>query len=348
VFVRKAASLRSWDTVSNWLYGVAQKTALKAKAMNHKQRVKEREARRDSKDEARAEAWQELQALLDAELSRLPDKYRTPIVLCDLEGKTIKEAAQHLGWPPGTVATRLSRGRNQLAKRLTKQGLTLSGGVMAAAMSHAAASACVPASLVVSTVQAATAVAAGHAAAMGVISTKVVALTERVVRAMLMSKLKALAMMVLAGAVLGSGGGLLTYHTLGAELREGPSPAVVADDEKAKDKDAKSDKKAIQGTWVAVSGEQNGQKVPKEKLEAIKLIFTEDKVTREGYEPTEGTYTIDPEKKPKEIDLFANAKPWKGIYELNGTTLKLNCKRDDRPTDFDSNGGRFLLILEKK
>jgi RNA polymerase sigma factor (sigma-70 family) len=354
VFVRKAALIRSQNAVSNWLYGVAHNTAMKAKAMNRKRYVKERQAGTVPKHEARAEVWQELQAVFDAELSRLPDKYRIPIVLCDLEGKTIKEVARCLGWPQGTVATRLTRGRAQLAKRLTKRGLSLSGGVIAAVLSQAAASAqgtasaCVPASLAVSTVEAATAVAAGHAAAAAVVSTKVAALTERVVKAMLMTKLKALAAMLLAGTVLGMGGGLFTYHILGAELRGGQSPTVAADDEKAKDKKAKSDKEAIQGTWVAVSGEQNGEKVPKEKLEAIKLIFTEDKVTREGYEPAEGTYSIDPDKKPKEIDLFADAaKPWKGIYELKETTLKLICKREDRPTDFDSNGGRFLLVFEK-
>src|SRR5262245_62118211 len=90
VFVRKAASIRSRNTVSSWLYSVAHNTALKAKGMNHKRRVKERESGIASKEESRAEVWQELQGLLDAELSRLPDKYRVPIVLCDLEGKTIK------------------------------------------------------------------------------------------------------------------------------------------------------------------------------------------------------------------------------------------------------------------
>jgi RNA polymerase sigma-70 factor (ECF subfamily) len=352
VFVRKAASIRSRGTVSNWLYGVAHNTALKAKAMNSKRRQKEQEAGTVPKHEARAEVRQEVQALLDAELSKLPDKYRIPIVLCDLGGRTINEAARHLGWPPGTVATRLTRGRAQLARRLTKHGPTLSWGVIAAVVAQGGASAqgttavCVPPSLVASTVQAATAVAAGQAAAAGVISTKVVALTERVMNAMRMTKLRTLAAVLLAGTVLGSGGGLLTYRTLGAELRGSQAPATAVDDEK--DKKAKPDKEVIQGTWVAVSGEQNGEKVPKEKLEAIKLIFTEDKVTREGYEPAEGTYTIDPGKEPKEIDLFANAKPWKGIYELKGTTLKLICKRDERPTDFDSTGGRFLLVLEKK
>jgi DNA-directed RNA polymerase specialized sigma24 family protein len=103
VLAHKAASIRCPSTVSNWLYGVAYNTALKAKAMNHKRHAKERESGTVPKDEARAEVWREVQALLDPELSGLPDKYRVPIVRCDLEGKTIKEAARPLGWPQGTV-----------------------------------------------------------------------------------------------------------------------------------------------------------------------------------------------------------------------------------------------------
>ncbi len=222
VFVRKAASIRRRATVSNWLYGVAHNTALKARAMNHKRHAKETDAASVPRDEA-SEVWLEIHALLDSELSTLPDKYRIPIVLCDLEGKTIIEAARHLGWPQGTVATRLTRGRAQLAERLTKQWLTLTGSVMAAVMSQASASAqatmsaCVPASLAATTVQAATAVAAGQVAARGVISSRVIALTEGVVRAMSITKLKTLTVLALAGMVLGGGGAIVGYRSLGAE-----------------------------------------------------------------------------------------------------------------------------------
>src|SRR5262245_49024576 len=86
VLVRKAGSIRARGTVGHWLYGVAHNTALKAKAMNRKRRAKEREAGAAPKREAVEEAWGQVQALLDAELSRLPEVYRVPIVLCDLEG----------------------------------------------------------------------------------------------------------------------------------------------------------------------------------------------------------------------------------------------------------------------
>ena len=123
-------------------------------------------------------------------MSRLPDKYRVVIVLCDLEGKTRKEAARQLGCPEGTVASRLARARTMLAKRLARHGLAVSGGALAAVLSQKAASAGVPTSVVSSTIKAASLFAAGQAAATGAISVKVAALTEGVLKTMLLTKLK--------------------------------------------------------------------------------------------------------------------------------------------------------------
>src|SRR5437879_3347223 len=108
VLVRKAVSIRSGGTLGNWLYGVAYNTALKAKAMNTRRRTKEREAGVVPKSQATEEVWRAVQAQLDQELFGLPEKFRIPIVLCDLEGKAIKEAARQLGWAQGTLASRLA------------------------------------------------------------------------------------------------------------------------------------------------------------------------------------------------------------------------------------------------
>ena len=225
VLVRKAASIRSRSTVSNWLYGVAYNTALKAKAMNRKRRTREREAGESPKREAAEEAWREVQDLLDTELSRLPDKYRVPIVLCELEGRTIREAALQLGWPQGTTATRLARGRALLARRLAKHGPILPGGVLTAALSHGTATASVPLRLVLATVKAAGQFATGSAAT-GAVSAPVAALTEGVLKAMLMTRLKIVTAVVLGIALLALSG--VVYRTVAAEAPEEQKEVVKA------------------------------------------------------------------------------------------------------------------------
>src|SRR5262249_37276831 len=151
---------------------------------------------------AEAEVWRELRPLIDRELNGLPDKYRDAVVLCDLEGKTRKEAARELSIPEGTLSSRLATARRRLAGRLARHGLTLAGGALAAVLSQGAASACVPKSLVVSAIKAATQFAAGQATASGMISVKVAALTEGVLKTMLLTKLKIATAVLLAVGVL--------------------------------------------------------------------------------------------------------------------------------------------------
>jgi hypothetical protein len=122
-------------------------------------------------------------------LSRLPAKYRIPIVLCHLEGKTHKEAAGQLGWPEGTLSGRLSRARTRLRDRLARRGLALSGGSLVLLLSQKTASASAPTSLVNSTVRTACIFAVGHAVVPGLISPKVATLTQGVLRMMRTSKL---------------------------------------------------------------------------------------------------------------------------------------------------------------
>jgi hypothetical protein len=162
----------------------------------------------------------ELASLLDQELVQLPEKYRVPIVLCDLEGKTRKEAARQLGWPEGTINGRLARGRAILAKRLARQGSALSGGAIAAVLVQQSASASMPVGLQATTLKAATMVAAGTATATGMVSAKVVALTEGIVKSMLLTKLKIVTAIAFLIVMIAIGGTLITGHLLAAQQRQ--------------------------------------------------------------------------------------------------------------------------------
>jgi RNA polymerase sigma factor (sigma-70 family) len=205
VLVRRAAVIAPREMVGNWLYGVAYQTALKARATLTKRRIRERQVAALPEIEGESRHIQrELQVLLDQELSRLPSIYRIVILLCDLEGRTRREAAQQLGVPPGTIAARLTRGRALLAERLTRHGLAISGGALVAALSEQAA-ACQPMKAVSSTIKAVSSFAAGQAST-GMISAQVAAITEGMVKAMFLSKVKLATGIVLVLAVTAAGG----------------------------------------------------------------------------------------------------------------------------------------------
>ena len=176
VFVRKAAAIGRRELLANWLYGVAYRTAMKARSAAQTRKWKESQVMPKT-IASPAEARPDWLPLLDQELSALPRKYRIAIVLCDLEGHTRREAARQLDLPERTLATHLSRGRGMLAKRLARQGLILSGaGILAANM----ASAAVPATLQGATLQAARFSTARQALAAGAISTTTATLSEAI------------------------------------------------------------------------------------------------------------------------------------------------------------------------
>jgi RNA polymerase sigma factor (sigma-70 family) len=215
VLVRKAAGLLSRQTVGDWLYGVAYHTALKARAAAIRREAMERRRREMPTPDQRDDVWEDLRPLLDQEIQRLPARYRLPVVLCDLEEKTRKEAALHLGWAEGTLSSRLARARVLLARRLARHGgAVLSGGAVALTLAQNTARACVPTSLAASTVKAATLVAAGHAATVGAISAPVAALTKGVLKAMFLTKLKTVLVFLLVLGFTGAGAGLLTHQVL--------------------------------------------------------------------------------------------------------------------------------------
>jgi RNA polymerase sigma factor (sigma-70 family) len=148
LLVRKAASLGRRDLVGNWLYGVAYRIAVRTRANAIRRRAHERQAMPMAAVEPLHEVvWRDLRPVLDAEINRLPEKYRAPLVLYYLEGKTVQETARQLGVPLSTAATRLVRARERLRKRLERRNLGVPMLVLTMVLSHQVAPAAVPATL---------------------------------------------------------------------------------------------------------------------------------------------------------------------------------------------------------
>ncbi len=216
VLVRKARSVVPRERVGNWLHGVAYRTALRARSAATLRRAKERQSAGVPREQAPpGGAWEEVLPLLDRELHGLPEKYRVAIVLCDLQGKTRREAARQLGWPEGTLSCRLARGRDLLARRLSRHGVQVSGAALALGLARGTAA--VPASLLAQSTAAVLA---------GAVPAGVAALTQGVLKAMLLTRLKIGAALVLALGFVVAGAGAL--QSPGAAAGEGEVKASAA------------------------------------------------------------------------------------------------------------------------
>jgi membrane fusion protein (multidrug efflux system) len=201
VLARKAAVVMR-ESVGSFLYGVAYRIALEAKAINARRRAREKQVQEMPQHEVMPAEVQDWRPWLDRELSLLPEHYRAVLVVCDLQGRSRKEAAHHLGLSEGTVSSRLARGRCLLAKRLSRHGLALSASALTATLAESAQ---VPVPLVFATVKAALQTVA--------ISSTVEVLVKGALRAMFMAKLKLVlgAVMVLSAFAVGG----LVYRASG-------------------------------------------------------------------------------------------------------------------------------------
>jgi RNA polymerase sigma factor (sigma-70 family) len=208
VLARKAGSVLKRDVVGGWLYAVAYRTAGQVRKAQARRRARERQVPAMPHPPVEPPEDQDWRPLLDQELGRLPEKYRVPLVLCDLEGLSRRAAAGQLGLADGTLSRRLAAGRRLLAGRLSRRGVALSVGALALALTQTAAA--VPAPVVNATAKAAVLVVAGKSAA---VATPAALLMNEVLGAMLMSKLKTYMAVALVAVALGIGG--LAYRAAG-------------------------------------------------------------------------------------------------------------------------------------
>jgi RNA polymerase sigma factor (sigma-70 family) len=234
LLARKAASIRKQESVASWLHGVAYRLSVQLRRQALRRQARERRAPAASVPEPGFEsAWRELQTVLDEELAGLPDKYRTPLVLCYLEGKTHEEAATALGWPVGTVRGRLARARDALRKRLGKRGMALTATAFATLLVGTTSTAAVPVALTNTTLLAAVQTTAGNTTSC-LVSAQAATLVEGAMQSMMVAKMKlGLALLLILGLTLAGVGAMLPRGSGGAPLQ--PNTVYAAD---AKEKPA--------------------------------------------------------------------------------------------------------------
>jgi RNA polymerase sigma factor (sigma-70 family) len=252
VLARKAGSVGQPDRLASWLYGVALRVAHKARSTAARRQGRQQQVMDMPAAESSREAdWNDLCQVLDDEVQRLPEKFRLPILLCYLQGKTREEAARQLGWSAGAVKGMLERGRDLLRSRLTRRGVTLSATALAGLLCENALPAAVPAALGDSTIKGALLFAAGTA-----VAGHAAALAEGVVQAMWISRMKVAAAVLLALAVVGAGAGALALGRRpaepGASSKVGPEPKALARAEQRKRQGARLElaRSAYKVAWV--------------------------------------------------------------------------------------------------
>ena len=225
VLVRKARSIRAGASLGSWLYRVAFNMSIQINSEAARRQRVERRAGEMAPPLKREDAGAgELVPALYEEVSRLPEKYRLPVVLCHLEEMTHAQAAQQLGWTEGTVRGRVAKAREVLRRRLARRGLALSAGAVASALVERSASstlAAVPAAWIDGTLKAAMAVVAGQTIAAGMVSAPAVVLSERMVRSLSMTYFKFTAGWLLAlGAAAFVGAALVVAGSQDDSMRK--------------------------------------------------------------------------------------------------------------------------------
>jgi RNA polymerase sigma factor (sigma-70 family) len=252
VLAKKGAALARQDLLGGWLHGVACRTAQSARCSDARRRARERQVEEARRPESMSTPmstenppWTELRPVLDVELGRLPKKYQTAIVLCDLEGKSRREAARMLSLAEGTLSSRLARGRRLLARRLSRYAPGVAGGAVASALAAEAAGPA-PTSLIASTIKAGCAFVSASPAAAGVISARAAALTEGVLKMMFLSRLKLTAGVLLAATIVCTGAGLFASGMLGGEGEPAPAAALAGGGDKVKAHDEDADRAPVE------------------------------------------------------------------------------------------------------
>ena len=353
VLARKAASLRDPNRLGPWLHGVATRCALRARG-----RLAQRRSREVPMPDSLAAAevaptspdWA---PVLDAELARLPESFRTPLVLCEVEGLTRSEASARLGIPEGTLASRLARGKAKLQRRLVRRGVTLGAAGVGAVLGEAKASA---APALTSQVPGA-----------GLSSAPAISMATQEILAMLSSMLAKLLLPLLLAAGVVTGLYFASDPPAAPAPPAQPEPTEEAKAKAERDEDIKGEREKFAGEWTIVSAKSRGKDVEgqrKTELIGKSVTFAGDRMTFRG--PAAGYYLLlDATKHITVNSTYDNpgrAPAFSGIYDFVGTKLKMHIADDPPargsgpvissvPRDFESKPDHskrwLLLVLER-
>ncbi|HTU18961.1 MAG TPA: sigma-70 family RNA polymerase sigma factor [Gemmataceae bacterium] len=258
ILARKAAAIRHPEALPGWLHGVAVRLAYKARAVAARRRCPGAdssvcEPRDPHLDPLDALSARELLALIDREIARLPEVYRLPLVLCDLEERTQAEAARLLGWTLGSLRGRLLRGRERLRARLARRGIA--PAVLAAVFAQGTADA---AALTASVTR--LAVRFSTCPTSAEVSPSVATLVREGIRGMMLTKLKIVSVVILAVSTFVAGAGLLAWPN--------PSPVPPQVEQKANNKLPSAPSRAK----PQVRRDQAGDPLPAEALSRLGTI----------------------------------------------------------------------------
>jgi RNA polymerase sigma factor (sigma-70 family) len=314
VLLRKAAMLPCRSSVAGFLYEVARTLAINVKIAAVRRRRRELKARTPRPADPLAElASRELLGVLEEELALLPDKYRSALLLCYLEGKSRGEASRQLRCPLATLKSRLQRGRDLLRTALARRGLTLTDALLAAALMENTLQAALPSPLVDGTIRAVALPATSQAAA-GVISERVAALIQGVTKTMLVNKLKLGLTVSLAVGLLVVGAGLATQQVMLGEKDQQPLLQREAQSKRIQLKPAPGGR-AADSEKASISLEQLKKKLKeqRDKIKSLRLVYNFESEAPVGWDLVkEWKVPWGPEKAREEIAVKGNKRYHRG------------------------------------
>ncbi len=308
VLARKARTIRDRDAVNRWLMGVAHRVAGCARSAALRRRAHERKAAEGAAVSVEPEEPGDWVPMLREEVGRLPMKFRTPVMLCYLEGLTQEEVAKRLGWPIGTLRSRVARGRERLRSRLVLRGVAPTAAAMAVGSVWEAGAVTVPEALMQLTLQA----VMGRTAMVGAVSTTVATLTGEVIRTMFWTKIKINAAVMMVGLVV-AGAGVVAGQS-GARPGQGASG-----DTKAK------------GTQAELARAEEDVRAAEAALEAARARL---KALRGGLEPPAAKERAPVASRPPAVDREAWARKLAALNDANWrTSFAVGEELTDLPDD---------------